>query len=468
MKGGKRTHRSQLRFYLPLGVLVALGFLFALRFVEPAPPRQVVIAAGEPGGAYMVHAQRYAALLAKEGIVLKVLRTSGSVENLELLEQGKVDLAFVQGGVAERQSRDGALRGLASLYYEPLWLFVREGLALPGRIPALKRLEISLGPEGSGTRVLVSQLFLDNGLPLEGEGLLALPSPEAAGRLKSGEIDAAFFVASPASATVRELLHHPGVRPVSFERAAAYARRYSWLRELVLPEGAEDLARNLPDRDLHLLATTASLLTREELHPAIVSLFMQVLKKEHGDGGWFEAPGEFPSARYLSVPLDEEARRFYDHGPPFLQRYLPFWAASFIDRMKIMLLPMLGLLLPLFKVAPPLYRWRMRARIYRWYDELEEVDQRAVTAPAEALDGLLATLRRLEEEVRDVKVPLAFSDQLYHLRLHIDFVRREVRRRLSRPALPGGSDFGPATAPESGGTAGTNSNPGAGDTAGRG
>ena len=428
MKPGFRT--GQLRFYLPLVLLVLLGFLLAWHFVQPAPPDHIVIAAGESGGAYLNYARRYAELLKREGIELEVLETGGAVENLALLREGKVELAFVQGGVAPASDANLGIRGLASLYYEPLWLFVRNDLQLPGRLPALENLKVSVGPEGSGTRALVVQLLRDNGLDPSRPGLESLPSKEAARRLVDGSLDAAFIMASPQSDTVRGLLHHSGVHPVSFDRAAAYARRYGWLRELVLPEGAEDLALNLPRQDLRLLATTANLLSRDTLHPAIVSLLMQVLKEVHGRGGWFESPGEFPSSRYLPLPLDEQAKRYFEHGPPFLQRYLPFWAATFIDRTKIMLLPLLGLLIPLFKVAPPLYRWRMRARIYRWYDQLEEVDRRAASQPPPDAEVLLATLRRLEEEVRDVKVPLAFSDQLYHLRLHIDFVRREVRRRL--------------------------------------
>lgn len=428
-----RIGSFQVHFYLPLALLVLLGFFLTWHFVKPAPPSRIVIAAGEPGGAYMSFARRYAELLKREGIELEILQTGGSVENLSLLREGKADIAFVQGGVAGSSDAAMGVRGLASLYYEPLWLFLRKSLKLPGRLTAVGNIKVSLGPEGSGTRALVTQLLRDNGLDPSRPGLLALPSPEAARRLEAGTIDAAFFMASPQSDTVRELLHHANVHPVSFERAAAYARRYGWLQELVLPEGAEDLALNLPDHDLRLLATTANLLSRDQLHPAIASLLMEVLKRVHGRGGWFEKPGEFPSQRYLPVPLDDSARRYFEHGPPLLQRYLPFWLASFIDRTKIMLLPLLGLLIPLFKVAPPLYRWRMRARIYRWYEQLEEVDQRAATRPPPEAKDLLVTLQRLEEEVRDVKVPLAFSEQLYHLRLHIDFVRQQVRRRLLPP-----------------------------------
>ena len=427
MRTRRRADNSQLRFYLPLALLVLGGFLLALRFVEPAPPRTVRIAAGEPGGAYDAFARRYAELMSREGIALEVVPTHGSVENLARLQRGEVEIAFVQGGVAPQSSDGPALQGLGSLFYEPLWLFLRSELERPGRLPALESLRINLGPEGSGTRALVIRLLRDNGLDPASPGFLALDSSEAERALADGRIDGAFFVASAQSERIGRLLHHPEIRPVSFERAAAYARRYAWLRELVVPEGSEDLAANLPRQDLRLLATTAALVVREDLHPAIVNLLMQVLEKVHGQGDRFEPARRFPTPDFLAFPLNEEAERYYRHGPPFLQRYLPFWAASFIDRMKIMLLPLLGLLLPLFKVAPPLYRWRMRARIYRWYDELEAVDLEA--PEARDPERLLQVLDDLEKEVREVKVPLAFSDQLYHLRQHIDFVRQEVRRR---------------------------------------
>ena len=423
--------RENLIIYGPLVVIVIIGFLVALHYVKPAPPRQIAIAAGEKGGAYYAFAERYRRLLAREGMELVVLETHGAVENLQLLRGGKVDVAFLQGGVGIQGGETTGLEGLGSLYFEPLWLFRREGLELPGRLPALRGLEVSLGPDGSGTQALVRKLLQDNGFPLDAPGLLALSSTESAKRLEAGTLDAAFFVSSPQGEIVRNLLHSEKAKPVNFERAEAYARRYSFLTSLLLPEGSEDLASNLPDRDLHLLAVTASLVVREELHPAVIGLLMQVLEEVHGKGGWFEKPGEFPTPDYLSFPLNPQAARYYKNGPPFLQRYLPFWAASFLDRMKIMILPLLGLMLPMFKIVPPLYRWRMRARIYRWYEQLEAVDTRAANDPEADLPKLLKQLDAMEQEVRDIKVPLSFSDQLYHLRLHIDFVSRRVERLMA-------------------------------------
>ncbi len=426
----EREGKEQWWLYSPLVLLVILGMVWGLAHVKPAPPKRVVIAAGEPGGAYYAHAQAYARQLAREGIHLEVLVTRGSVENLALLQSGKADMALVQGGVMPADGRTDGLAGLGSLYYEPLWLFRRQGIQFEGRLPSLHGLTISIGPDGSGTQALVKQLLADNGLE-QAATFLALPSREAAQRLEAGTLDAAFFVASPRADLVRGLIHSPKVMPVSFERAAAYARRYPFLTTLLLPEGAEDLERNLPSQDVKLLATTAGMVVRSDLHPAVVSLMMQILSRVHGGAGWFEKRDEFPNPDHLAFPLHPQAERYYKHGPPLLQRYLPFWLASFLDRIKIMFLPLLGLLLPAFKIVPPLYRWRMRSRIYRWYDKLEDVDTSSANDPDADPAQLRAVLDQLEREVRDIRVPLAFSDQLYHLRLHIDFVRRRVEEQFA-------------------------------------
>ena len=421
MARDKYNWKETLPVYGPLVLLVLVGFIWAFQYIKPAPPDHIVIASGEKDGAYHAFVLRYQKLLKDQGIDLQIINTRGSVENLELLSQGKVDMAFVQGGVQTGQP-GSTLQGLGSLYYEPLWLFHKVGIELH-RVPDLQGLKVAIGPEGSGTQALVKLLLKENALKAPGIELLARDSAEAAKALQEGRIDAAFFVASPRSSLVPRLLHDPSVRLASFDRADAYARRHDFLTVLILPEGAEDLAVNIPHKEIRLLATTSELVVQEDLHPGLVSLMMQVIDKVHRPAGWFSEEGEFPNARHMSFPLNEQAERFYRNGPPFLQRYLPFWAASLLDRMKIMILPLLGLLLPLFKVVPPLYRWRMRARIYRWYEQLEEVDKESARQQKKSRAHLLEKLDDLEKEVRGVKVPLSFSYQLYHLRLHIDFVR---------------------------------------------
>ena len=420
MASNRSPLRYQIAIYGPAVVLVVAAFVLAYQFIKPAPPKRVVMATGGVDGAYQAYAQRYAAYLALEGITLELRPSAGSLENIDLLRRGDVSLALVQGGVGEG-SNDAGLVSLGSLYYEPLWLFHRADMDV-NQLSDLGERRLAVGPAGSGTRALVTRLLRDNGLQDEDSWSRA-GGQAAVAELLDGSVDAAFFVISADSKPVATLLRDSRVALADFVRAAAYQRRYRFLSSLTLPEGVVDLAENIPQRTVNLLAPAANLVAHPDLHPAIIDLMLLAATEVHRDGGWFEAQGEFPQPGLLAFPLSKEANRFYQHGPPFLQRFLPFWAASLVDRLKVMLLPLLVLLLPLFKVMPPLYTWRMRARVYRWYDQLERAEQRLVVGDWEGA-SVVEELDRIEAEVQRVNVPLSFTDQLYELRQHIDLVRR--------------------------------------------
>jgi hypothetical protein len=177
------------------------------------------------------------------------------------------------------------------------------------------------------------------------------------------------------------------------------------------------------------MGPTTQMVARSDLHPALIDLFIQTAEKVHKLGGGFERRGEFPSPKYLDFELSEEAKRFYQSGPSFLQRYLPFWVANFLNRIKIMLLPLVALLFPLFKLMPTVYRWRMRSRIYRWYSELEAVDPEMHKEDLSAnLYEYLLSLDNLEVKVSNISVPPAYYEELYSLRLHIDMLRNKLYR----------------------------------------
>lgn len=127
------------------------------------------------------------------------------------------------------------------------------------------------------------------------------------------------------------------------------------------------------------------------------------------------------------------AQEYYESGPSLLQRHVPFWIASLIDRTKIMLLPLLTLAFPLFKIAPPVYRWRIRSRIYRWYKLLREIDQHADGATAEQRTRNLDTLSEMQRELEEISVPLSYMEEFYNLRLHIDLVRRRLEQDDQSP-----------------------------------
>jgi len=428
MAKDRDTLKHQLAIYAPAALLVLVAFVVAFQFIKPAPPNRVVMATGGHQGAYHAFAKRYAAFLARENITLELRVSAGTAENIALLAAGEVDIAMVQGGV-DTDADVSTLRSLGAIYYEPLWLFHRKGLDLD-RLSGLVGLSVAIGGAGSGTRALVSHLLVDNGLDPAATTMRDIGGAAAADALISGEVDAAFFVTSAQSSLVRKLLEHADIQLSNLQRAPAYASRYRFLSSLELPEGVVDLAMNIPHRSVQLLAPAANIAVTADLHPAIHDLMLQAAESVHGGGGWFEGRGEFPKEDLLAFPLSKEATRFYKYGPPFLQRYLPFWAASLVDRLKVMVVPLLMLLLPLFKVMPPIYAWRMNARVYRWYHELEEVDEQMDEWPDErhAIDTeqLLADLNRIEQEVRNVSVPLSFAGKLYHLRAHINLVRQKL------------------------------------------
>ena len=428
-----RSHRrpkEYLKIFGPAFLLTLIGFIVAYQFVQPAPPKHISMGTGSKTGAYYPFGLQYSEILARDGITLKVLSTAGSIENLKLLEsdQEGVQVAFAQGGVGNPKNHPD-LTCLGSLYFEPLWVFYRSDQKINDLID-LKNKRIAIGKEGSGTRYIAYQLMVENGITEEGTTLLPIGGKQAADALLNREIDVAFFVVSPRSSIIRLLMTHEGIELMSFERAEAYTRIYRFLSSVTLPEGVIDLKSNIPDHDITLLASTTNLVIRKDLHPALIDLFLQAAGEIHRQGGVFETTDQFPSQKYLDFPLHKEARRFFKSGPPFLQRYLPFWAATLIDRLKVMLIPLITLLIPLFKIIPPSYRWRVRYRIFHWYRELIVIDQEVGQIDTEKqYDALLSELKRIDKEVMQTNVPLSYAAELYSLRLHIAYVKDRIKNR---------------------------------------
>ena len=419
--------REQLSVVGPATIAAVIAFIVAFQWVKPAPPSRVVIATGRADGAYYRFAEQYRARLAREGITLEVRETSGSVENIQLLEDPKsgVDLGFVQGGTGAGAKTE-SLVSLASLYFEPLWVFSR---AAPGPtdLRGLRGRRLAVGPEGSGTRSLALTLLAANGITGATARLLPLTGMDAVQALRRGAVDTVFLVAAPTSPTVKEMLSTPGVALLGFPRADAYTKRFFFLTKLVLPAGSISLEANLPPGETLLLAPAATLVVRTDFHPALVDLVLVAAAAVHGQRGMFEAATQFPSPDFLEFPLMGEAERYHRSGPPFLARYLPFWAATLADRVKVLILPLL-VLVPLVRLVPPLYRWRVRSKIIKRYRDVVEVDQVLTRRPSPTeCAELLAHLDRIEDDVRALRVPLGYADAHYHLRLHLDLVRRRVQ-----------------------------------------
>jgi TRAP transporter TAXI family solute receptor len=428
--------RDALKVWGPVVLLSALALLGAWWFVDPAPPRHLTLATGDPEGAYYAYGQRLRDILARDGIDVRIVTSSGSIENLQLLADGHegsdrdegVDLAFVQSGVGNPDEQP-YLVALASLYFEPLWVFVRAA-DTPGRLTDLAGRRIAVGPEGSGTRELAISLLEENGISdgdAAGTDLSALSGIAAANALRAGQIEAMFRVSAMNVDLFRELMTEPGIALMPFARAGAYVRRHRYLSALTLPAGVLDLAEDIPRRDITLISPMANLVARHDMHPALVDLVLSAASEIFSAGGMFEEPGQFPSPNYVEFPLSPDAKRFFDSGLRFLHRILPFWAATIVGQLLVLILPVIAIVIPLIRIGPPLYRWQVRRRVVRWYRELRRIEHDLVVArldsDSDARDALMAELDRLQDQVSELSVPTAYADQLYHLRLHVGFVR---------------------------------------------
>ncbi|MDQ6969056.1 MAG: TAXI family TRAP transporter solute-binding subunit [Mariprofundus sp.] len=425
---------DKLKIYIPALLLALLGFVIAFQFVDPAPPSSLIFSAGQPGGAYYANAERYRDYLKQRGIAVTILESAGSLDNIKRLKAGSADIAFVQSGIAT--GSDG-LQSLGSMYYEPLWIFLGQNVQLKF-LSELKGKRIAIGLPGSGTRALALQLLQQNGVDESNSTLLAMPATQAAKALIAEKVDNmpadhsqidAIFMVSAASSKAVQMLQHADVPLMSNVRATAYTRTMPSLSSVLLPQGALNLTRNTPPANTALLASTATLMINKNLHPALQALLMQAAADIHAKASLFSDAATFPSKQHAGIALSKVAENYYKSGPPFLQRFLPFWAATLVDRLKVMLLPFIALLLPLIKVMPPLYRWRIRSRIYRWYDELHRIDAML----ADSFDqSLLDDLNRIESEIRKVHVPLSYAKELYDLRLHVALIQDNGRAKSAQ------------------------------------
>lgn len=421
--------RDLLLIGLPSAVALVAALWIAARFLQPAPPRHVIMSTGVAGGGYAEFGARYAQILARHGITLELHETEGSVENVRLLGDAKsgVQVALVQSGIGSPETTPG-LVSLGSVAYEPLWVFCRG----PQRLDDLGQLRgrrLAIGPPGSGTHELSLGLLAANEIDADAVTAVHATGIDGAEILLRDVVDCLFAIAAPEAGLVKALVQVPGLTLMHFPTADAYLRRLPYLTKVTLPTGVFDLVQRMPPRDIDLLAATAELVTRDDLHPAIQTLLIQAATEIHGGSGLFQRRGEFPAPRQLGLPIADGAQRFYRSGPPFLQRYLPFWVANLVDRAIVVLIPLVAVLFPLSRVIPPIYRWRVRSRIYRWYGELMfiENETRSRITAGEKRD-FSARLDAIEATVNGQHPPLAYADQLYALRQHIDFVREKLAR----------------------------------------
>jgi TRAP-type uncharacterized transport system substrate-binding protein len=406
-------------------VVIVAGFWF----FRSAPPDTITITSGDTDTRFYRNAGKYAKILERNGVKLKILSSEGALENLERLENKsfRVDIGFVQTGVAKGKNID-KLVSLGSTSYEPLYIFYRSSKPI-NILSQFSGKRLAIGEDGTGTQVLALELLAMNEIKPGGTTkLLEMDDEEAEKALIEGKIDAAFMMSDSASSkTLRALLRTPGIKLFDFAQADAYTRRIGYLNKIILPQGSLDFGKNIPDHDVNLISPTVELIARSDLHPALSDLLLEAATEVHSRASIFQRRGEFPMPLEHEYPISSDASRYYKSGKSFLYRYLPFWMASMVNRILVVFVPMILILIPGLKSIPAIFRWRMKLRIYRWYRLLLIVEQDMIEhLTPEKRTELLERLDRIEEEVNKMKVPASFADQFYVLRGHINFVRERL------------------------------------------
>jgi TRAP-type uncharacterized transport system substrate-binding protein len=422
--------------------VVALLIWLLTRYISPAPPGKIEMTTGAVDGASHQFALKYQNYLKANGVTLELKSSSGSVQNLDRLNSG-TPVGFIQGGLGilsidpQKTDEDTNLRSLGVVGYEPIWLFAASAdtaKALRKGLQSLVGKKVAIGAEGSGTRKVSLDLLQSYGVNTANATLSPDGGMVAANALLARQIDAVIIIGAPQTPAVQLLLTKPEVQLVSLEHADGITRRLPYMSLVTLKAGSVDPLRDLPAQDIDLLTTTANLVVRDDLHPALAYLLLEAARDVHKGATLLNKPAEFPHPRGTDFPLADEAQRYYKDGRPFLQRYLPYWAANALQRLLLILVPLLAIAIPVLKTIPDLLDFKDKNRLYRRYEILlkMERDIRARQLNPEEIKQATAQLDTIETDISTTKFPLDFSDRIYTLRQHVAYVRDQLQKEMGK------------------------------------
>ena len=420
------------QLFRTLATLVCIVAIISLALIHfiPAPPSKVVMATAFKGASFDYYGRQYREIFARYNVDLELRETAGAVENVKLLQDPNsgVQIGFVTGGVSDAKRAPDVL-SLGTAYNQPFWIFYSANQQLD-QLSQLKGKRIAVGPVGSATRFTAEQILGKGSITAETATFVPVAGSAADKALNDGAVDVVWIIGVPEATAVQSFLRNPKVRLMSFPMAEAFTRIFPDLNRLILPHGVVDIDKNIPPADIQLIGTTSKILIRNDLHPEIVQLLLQTMKEVHSGSDIFHRNGEYPNgtdAEYIVAPT---AADFYKNGPSFMQRHLPLWLSVHVQRAIAVLVTALAIGFPLFRFLPQLYNWITRRRLFYWYAQLKSLE---ASFNANSNDRQLAEKQaevdRIEDAVSHIRFPLAFSDQVYNLRSHIEIVRRKIVAR---------------------------------------
>lgn len=423
-------------------VLFAVVLAIGVWLIGSPPPRTIILATGDPDGGFALLGREYKNRLERMGLKVELLESTGSIANLKALQDRKADVAFVQSGVTQRIESTEGLCSLAAIGSHPLWIFARSGSGKNSGKDATSLADlggatVALGPAGSGTDAF-GRLLLDE-FHVKPAKIVNVPMKQSRQALETGDAQFAMLVCSAEAPAIRDLMARDDVHLVGLHRQAAIARRLPYVRKVDLLAGSYDLGRDQPAADVAMVAPVILLASREDLHPRVVEQLLLVSKKVQSNASLLEDSVTFPILETAELPAHVAAEKFMVSGESFLSWLLPYWGVRLVWQAQIILLPIITVLIPLWRIVPALQAYRLNRVLKRKYTALRDAENRIDAcndAPALrlALDRLDALRSELESLSR--KLPADVQRDIYNWRLHVAMVRTEGEDRLKRMTTP--------------------------------
>lgn len=410
-------------------VITSILFIFIFSYIQitkPAPQKTLNIATGNIGSDSYAYALSYKALLQNEGVILNVIPTNGSLDTIGYLSNKKADIGFVHSGILLNK-REYNFESLASVYYEPLWIFYRnDGYRMDYLIEATGK-NVGISISNDGTYDLAKKLSEANGL-IQSVNTNYITDEEALEQLKNKQIDIFITLATKDNSNIQNLLDDPNIELMSIKRVDAYMQKFDYLKPLKLYEGSIDLYKNIPIRDINLLSTTQNLVANPEVPGELIRIFLKKVNEIHKKQGFFQKNNEFINMNSVDTIMNDDAELYITNGESWLEKIFPYWIASNIDRLKLLLIPIIWLIIPLFKSIIPLYILTTRAKIFRWYERLDTLNQNLHTQSMDK-KTLQNELAKLRNEVEDkTHVPLSYKGEYYNLIVHIELLENKINK----------------------------------------
>jgi len=410
-----------------LSLLAFLAGLVLILF-QTMPPRKIVMAT-PPYLLWTGDAEIYKKIFADNGIELVQFPTTGSEEVARRLmdPNDPIEVGFVSSGTIDPDKAKN-VSTMGRVWIAPLWIFYRKGAKAgkPVHLTDFTGKRINISQVGTKANSLAKKLLSINELEIDNH-ISQLETSAATDAMLRVDLVVVIFFSPPAGDNIKKLISNPSIELLNMDRADTYTFIFDYLEKLTIPEGALDMARNIPHQPTQVIAGPIELLVKNNLHPSLKMLLLRAASEVHGSETYFFRRGTFPSFGPKLLPEDEEAQIYYKYGVPRLSRYLPFWAVDPFNRMLIYTVPITLIIFTMMKNLMEYRLSRGRRKIHAFYERLRELEKEIPLCGEKSVrDNLNSSISTIENEAMHLRLPEELLGEYFTLLNNISSLRIRI------------------------------------------